>query len=313
MRIAKIILFAAMMLFSASVNAQIKEPSTFTKAEIDSTSYLLGINFGTFIRQYHINPIDYQQMNDGINDFISALGEPSGKEEFISQFKFNPTEMNSILNSFMEAESHTADEIEKASYMLGINFGSFIRGYDFPEPDLNTMLLGINDVLTSQDDPDDLGFGHDFKYAPELMGVVFTRILEKKERIALETNIYEGEVFMAQNAKAKGVKALASGMQYKIIKKGNKKHPNNDSDVTLLYTGTKLDGTVFDQTGNKPRQFLLGNLIEGWQQGLPLIGEGGEIMLYVPYKLGYGERSTGDIGPGQFLVFDIKLLEVYND
>lgn len=78
-----------------------------------------------------------------------------------------------------------------------------------------------------------------------------------------------------------------SGLYYVIIKAGNDKHPTATSNVTVKYKGYYLTGSIFDE--NNYYTFNLSGLIEGWKEGLPLIGEGGEITLLVPGHLGYND------------------------
>ena len=86
------------------------------------------------------------------------------------------------------------------------------------------------------------------------------------------------------------------GVFYQIIKPGNANHPDYGSIVTVSYKGYYLDGTLLDE-GSFFTQKLF-NLIEGWKQGLPLIGEGGKIKLIIPSQLAYNNG---------ILIFDITL------
>ena len=86
------------------------------------------------------------------------------------------------------------------------------------------------------------------------------------------------------------------GVFYQIIEEGNDNHPTYSSVVTVSYKGYYLDGTVLDE-GKFFTQKLY-NLIEGWKQGLPLIGEGGKIKLIIPSQLAYNNG---------ILIFDITL------
>lgn len=86
-----------------------------------------------------------------------------------------------------------------------------------------------------------------------------------------------------------------------------------DSTLTVQYLGALLDGTVFDATwdrGAEPATFPLTGVIQGWQQGLIGMKEGGRRLLVIPSSLGYGAAGNGPIGPDQTLVFVIDLLEV---
>lgn len=97
----------------------------------------------------------------------------------------------------------------------------------------------------------------------------------------------------------------ASGLYYEIIEPGNNFHPTLNSEITVSYTGYYLDDEIFDEgeylTG------YLGAFIDGWQEGLQLIGEEGQIKLVVPSALAYGSTGKGPIGPNEVLVFDVTL------
>ncbi|AZZ36342.1 peptidylprolyl isomerase [Bdellovibrio sp. qaytius] len=80
------------------------------------------------------------------------------------------------------------------------------------------------------------------------------------------------------------------------------------------YTGTLEDGTKFDSSHDhgRPFQFVIGSkrVIQGWDQGLLGMKEGGKRTLFVPSHLGYGEREKPKIPPYSNLIFEIELLEV---
>jgi FKBP-type peptidyl-prolyl cis-trans isomerase len=81
------------------------------------------------------------------------------------------------------------------------------------------------------------------------------------------------------------------------------------SNVRVTYAGYLTNGTKFDEnTGGVT--FVLGELIAGWQRGIPLIKKGGSITLYLPPSLGYGSVATGPIPANSILVFNIQLLNV---
>jgi FKBP-type peptidyl-prolyl cis-trans isomerase FkpA len=102
------------------------------------------------------------------------------------------------------------------------------------------------------------------------------------------------------------------GFYYKIDSMGTGSMPGECSEITVAYTGTLTNGQVFDQQSSYATQ--LSNLIDGWQQGVPLIRKGGRIWLYIPPSLGYGQQSittnTETIPASSILIFDIHLLDV---
>jgi FKBP-type peptidyl-prolyl cis-trans isomerase FkpA len=102
----------------------------------------------------------------------------------------------------------------------------------------------------------------------------------------------------------------ASGLHYIIGSSGDDNHPNYYSFIVATYEGYLLDGSVFDD-GSMQLESNLGQLIPGWIEGLPYIGEGGKIKLIIPSNLGYGGMEKDGIPEYSVLVFDINLLQVY--
>jgi FKBP-type peptidyl-prolyl cis-trans isomerase FkpA len=109
---------------------------------------------------------------------------------------------------------------------------------------------------------------------------------------------------------AKGITAVEDdrGFFYSISKLGSALRPTACSNIKVAYTLRLSNGSEVD-AGNGV-SFNLGNLITGWREGLPLIGEGGSIVLYLPPTLGYGPQASGNIPGNSILVFYIDLLDV---
>jgi FKBP-type peptidyl-prolyl cis-trans isomerase len=97
------------------------------------------------------------------------------------------------------------------------------------------------------------------------------------------------------------------GFYYQIIKAGNSKKPSLSSSISITYNGTFLNKSSFDSGSDT---FILNDLITGWKYALPLIGEGGEIIIILPSNLGYGLPGQGCIPPSTPLYFNIKLSAV---
>jgi FKBP-type peptidyl-prolyl cis-trans isomerase FkpA len=96
-----------------------------------------------------------------------------------------------------------------------------------------------------------------------------------------------------------------SGLWYEIRKSGGSIHPNVNSKVNVDYVGTLLDGTEFDSGDNV--DMILSKTITGWQIGIPLIGEGGKILLIIPSNLGYGPHDQGSVPANSVMVFEVTL------
>ena len=101
-----------------------------------------------------------------------------------------------------------------------------------------------------------------------------------------------------------------SGLYYIIDNQGSGEKPNIYSTVTIAYTGKLTDGEIFDQSSSTGATFPLYNLIQGWQEGIPLFNEGGSGTLLIPSSLGYGSQAVGNIPKNSVLIFEINLIEV---
>lgn len=216
-------------------------------------------------------------------------------------------------NVKVDAELPSAAETDSVSYLIGINFGSFIKGYNFGD-DLNFAEIkkGMMDFINAEGNQRDPEFNKQFKINPMDMNRLFNDFLSKRNEYEAAVNKAEGEKFMQENKMKEGVVSTDSGLQYIIEEAGNEVKPGPKDTVFVQYTGTLLDGTVFDESDKEkdPVRFTLNRVIKGWTEGLQYVGEGGKIQLFVPDSLAYGARRTGNIGPNSTLLFDIEVVKV---
>jgi FKBP-type peptidyl-prolyl cis-trans isomerase FkpA len=118
----------------------------------------------------------------------------------------------------------------------------------------------------------------------------------------------QGDSFMARNAREPGVKVTASGLQYKELTPGTGPHPT-DKDVALInYEGTLTNGTVFDAS-KQPTPMPVSGVVPGFSEALKLMSKGGKYRVWIPAKIGYGDKANGPIPANSTLAFDIELLE----
>ena len=144
-----------------------------------------------------------------------------------------------------------------------------------------------------------------------------TRIMSEKikafkRKLAAKRKI-QNEAFLAENEAKENVRILGSGIQYEVLEEGSGKfHPSIRDWVTAHYHGTLIDGKVFDSSvdRNKTATFKLSNLIQAWQQIVPLMVIGDKWRLVVPPSMGYGERQEGKIPSNSILIFDLELIGI---
>jgi len=105
------------------------------------------------------------------------------------------------------------------------------------------------------------------------------------------------------------IKDAKTGLFYQVITPGTVNFAYQaNSSVTVNYSGSVLDGSVFDTSNGKPVTFVLNNLIQAWQIGIPLVQPGGRIRLIVPSGLGYGNDNNQSFPPNSNLDFTIDVI-----
>ena len=199
-------------------------------------------------------------------------------------------------------------------YMFGQQLG-LNAGYS--EEELYSVLEGIRLAATGVD------LGEEAVTLREGARAIFMEkrgFLDAQRKMAIEEtdrkNREEGAAFFVELDKDEAVIKSPTGLRYTIVSEGHGDHPIPTSTVNVEYTGTRINGEVFDSTEKRGESVSipLNRVVKGWTEGLQLIGEGGEIRLYIPPELGYGKkvRPGSTIQAGDTLIFDITLLKVLN-
>ena len=120
--------------------------------------------------------------------------------------------------------------------------------------------------------------------------------------------------FLAALRKEEDIKELPCGVFYRIVAegKGVSRQPNIRSVVSVHYTGTLINGRIFDDTSRIkcPAAFRLKDVITGWQIALPRMHVGDRWIIYIPSEAGYGKRAIGQIPGNSTLIFDVELLSI---
>ncbi|WP_455200826.1 FKBP-type peptidyl-prolyl cis-trans isomerase [Kaarinaea lacus] len=209
------------------------------------------------------------------------------------------------LASFSVTAAELKSNKQKYSYAIGFQIGSNLKR-EGADVDVQAIAQGIKDVLT------------DAKLSVSMEDMQAAVLEMQKEQQAKRQARGDkakkaGEEYLAKNKKEKGVKELPSGIQYKVIKEGKGSKPKATDTIVAHYKGTLINGTEFDSSYGRgqPATFAVNQVIQGWQQILPLMPTGSKWKVVIPSDLAYGPRGAGaNIGPNETLIFEVELLEI---
>ena len=198
------------------------------------------------------------------------------------------------------------DSVEaKGGYGIGLQIGQQLAGSGM-EVEAEAVARGIFDVLNNN--PPAIDINEVTKALQEL-----GQRAEAAQAEAFKALEAENQAFLEENKKAAGVIVTDSGLQYEILTEGNGSKPTAESTVRVHYTGSLIDGTVFDSSVKRgtPAEFPVGGVIKGWTEALQLMPVGSKWRLTIPHNLAYGERGAGtSIPPFATLVFEVELLDI---
>ena len=192
---------------------------------------------------------------------------------------------------------------DRISYGIGLDVSSNLKMQEIPV-DIDLFVKGFKDGIAKDGTP----LMTQEEVRKEIMAFQQTK-MEKQAEI----NKLKGEKFLSENKEKEGVITLPSGLQYKVIKKGEGATPKETDKVSCHYAGTTLDGTEFDSSykRDKPATFAVNQIIKGWKEALQIMKVGDKWKLFIPSELAYGQRGAGQrIGPHETLIFDIELIGI---
>jgi FKBP-type peptidyl-prolyl cis-trans isomerase len=199
---------------------------------------------------------------------------------------------------------------DSIGYAIGVNIGTNFKSQEL-DIQMAALLAGLMDSMSEDSSA--------VKFTDEQMEAVFAKLqqsmyekqMKKMEELSRE-NQTKNDAFFTENASKEGVVTTESGLQYRVIKEGNGRKPNAESQVVVHYRGRLLDGTEFDSSyqRNEPASFTVGQVIQGWIEGLQLMNVGSKYEFYIPSYLAYGEEGNPVIPPNSALIFEVELLEI---
>ena len=134
----------------------------------------------------------------------------------------------------------------------------------------------------------------------------------KNKLSVLDKNKKEKEKLMQVkiNELTKGTSKTPEGLYYIILENGKGDKPHKKDNVSVSYSGSLMDGTIFD-SGVYEFPLGVGKVIKGWDIGIALLNKGGKAKFIIPPQLAYGSRGAGGvIPPNATLIFEVELLDI---
>jgi FKBP-type peptidyl-prolyl cis-trans isomerase FkpA len=194
-------------------------------------------------------------------------------------------------------------EEQKTFYALGLALSQNLAPFNLSEAELELVKAGLTDGLLNRPRKVDLP-----AYAPKLQELQQSRLA-----VAATSEKKVSQAFLDKAAGEKGASKTPSGVIVTTVKPGTGASPAATDKVKVHYTGTLIDGTVFDSSVQRgqPATIPLDGVIKCWSEGMPTMKVGGKAKFVCPADVAYGDRGMPPrIKPGATLVFEVELLEI---
>lgn len=206
------------------------------------------------------------------------------------------------------------EQIKKVmSYIVGFHMGGQMLPQMLPGVKADDLMggmiaKGITDALNENMDPEIM--------AADVQSIQreFGAMLQKRADEKGAKNLEIGRQYMEENGKKDGVVTTESGLQYEILTPGGEEKYDADKHgdaptAEVMYKGTLVDGTVFDQS-KQPIKFNIRQVIPGFTEALKLMPVGAKWRVTIPANLAYGANGPGSIGPNSTLIFEMELISL---
>lgn len=253
--------------------------------------------------------------NDTLS-YAAGMALTNGLVNYLTgQLKVDTAYMADFVKGFKETLKSSSDP----------SFNAYSAGIDIAKQLKDRMLPNIQSQL--RDTPDSIiqdkfvegfiaGINKDTTiYNEKVAGDYFEARMKASKEAKKEKLSAAGKKFLEENAKKDGVITTASGLQYKVLVKGDGPIPTANQEVNVKYEGRLIDGTIFDSSYERKDQvnkFRCNRVIKGWTEALTMMPVGSTWEIYVPQELAYGEQGMGKIKPYSTLIFKVELISIEN-
>lgn len=194
-------------------------------------------------------------------------------------------------------------EEQKTLYAIGVLVGKQLDVFGLSPAEFAVVKHGLDDTVG----------GKKPVVEPEAYQQKINQFAQARMKVTAEKQKEKSKAFLDSAAKEKGAQKSASGLIYVPVKEGTGTQPKETDTVKVHYTGTLIDGKVFDSSVKRgqPAEFPLNQVIKCWTEGVAKMKVGGKAKLVCPSSIAYGDEGRPPTIPGgATLVFEIELLDV---
>ncbi len=194
-------------------------------------------------------------------------------------------------------------EDEKTLYAIGVVVAKQLEVFNLQPAELEQVKHGLNDAAG----------GKKLSIEPEAYQAKINTLAQSRMKVTAEKQKSGSKDFLEKAAKEKGAQKTASGLIFVPITEGKGAQPKETDTVKVHYTGTLVDGKVFDSSVKRgqPAEFPLNQVIKCWTEGVQKLKVGGKAKLICPSAIAYGDEGRPPTIPGgATLVFEVELLDI---
>ncbi len=194
-------------------------------------------------------------------------------------------------------------EDEKTLYAIGAVIAKQLEVFDLKPNELELVKRGLADAAS----------GKKLAADPETYQPKINELAKARMKVAADKQGEKSKAYLEKAAQEKGAEKSPSGLVYVPIQQGTGPQPKETDTVKVHYTGTLIDGKVFDSSVKRgqPAEFPLNQVIKCWTEGVAKMKVGGKAKLVCPSSIAYGDEGRPPVIPGKAtLVFEVELLEI---
>ena len=195
-------------------------------------------------------------------------------------------------------------EDDKTLYSIGVLIARQLEVFNLAPAEMELVKRGLADAATPGKKP---------LAEPEAYQQKINQLAQARMKVSADKQKEKSKEFLENAVKEKGAEKTASGLIYLSLKEGPGAQPKETDAVKVHYTGTLIDGKVFDSSVKRgePAEFQLNQVIKCWTEGVAKMKVGGKAKLVCPSAIAYGDAGRPPTIPGgATLVFEVELLDV---